>query len=138
MPFSDALNRTRSEPGLFWMPQQPVPAHHLPVRDPQPDDAPPLTADERGELRRSLLKHRQERRNQLDSLYARPACDGVVWLAHRSAVREILADIELALSRMDGGRHARYGRCDECGNRLTVGLLRTMPFARRCDRCLLP
>ena len=138
MPFSDALNRTRSEPGLFWMPQLPVRPHQLPARDPQPDDIPPLTPDQREELRRALLKHRRERRSQLDALYARPTCDGVVWLAHRNAVREILADIELALSRLDGGRQARYGRCDECGKRLSVGLLRTMPFARRCDRCLLP
>lgn len=40
-----------------------------------------------------------------------------------------LADVDLALERLDGGT---YGRCDACGDRIPDERLATAPAARFC------
>lgn len=136
MPYSSALDRTRTRPGVFWMPQQPT-SHKPRTQPPAFSQVPPLTAKERGELRTLLLERRQERLDQLEALDDRPIRNGVVDLGHRQTVRNLLSDIELALSRLDRGRHGRYGRCETCGERIPYGVLRVLPYARSCDTCLV-
>lgn len=136
MPYSPALDRTRTRPGVFWMPQRPT--SRTPRSQPPASlHVPPLTAEQRGELRTLLLTRRQERLDQLDAPDDRAIRIGVVDLVHRQTVRNLLSDIELALSRLDRGRHGRYGRCESCGERIPFGLLRVLPYARSCDACLV-
>lgn len=46
--------------------------------------------------------------------------------------REILADVEHALARIDEGS---YGICEACGAEIPVERLRAVPAARLCVRC---
>jgi DnaK suppressor protein len=48
--------------------------------------------------------------------------------AQRAAIKEI----EAAMKRLDAGS---YGICDECGNEITEGRLKIVPFARYCRVC---
>ena len=50
----------------------------------------------------------------------------------RAAARSVLADIDAALRRIEQGS---YGRCQECGDALTVTRLTALPMAARCGSC---
>ena len=46
--------------------------------------------------------------------------------------RQLLLQIEDALRRMDQGT---YGRCNNCGNTITIQRLEAVPWARYCINC---
>ena len=46
--------------------------------------------------------------------------------------RQHLADVDLALDRLEAGR---YGRCEECGAAIDPARLHALPWARRCMDC---
>jgi DnaK suppressor protein len=46
--------------------------------------------------------------------------------------RATIKEIEAALERLDEGS---YGICDECGNEITEGRLKIVPFAKYCKDC---
>src|ERR1700690_3629936 len=46
--------------------------------------------------------------------------------------RATIKEIEAALERLDEGS---YGICDECGNDITEGRLKIVPFAKYCKVC---
>lgn len=48
------------------------------------------------------------------------------------AARQKLAHTEEALGRLASGD---FGRCEECGSLIPVGLLRAIPESRYCPRC---
>lgn len=48
-------------------------------------------------------------------------------LAH--SLREVLADVERALTKLDDGT---YGACEECGTRIAEPRLEAMPASRYC------
>lgn len=47
---------------------------------------------------------------------------------------KLLWEIEDALRRIEGGR---YGRCERCGQSITLRRLRLLPYARLCIKCQL-
>lgn len=49
-----------------------------------------------------------------------------------TAARQALADIELALERMDAGQ---YGRCRACGGEIPVAVLTAIPSSTLCMGC---
>lgn len=110
----------------------------------RPDLIPHLPA-----LRATLTRHRSFRRDQLAYLNAhqqpttsvhRPRvgdADAVrarreVWALVTAGARRALADIELALTRMDTGD---YGRCHRCGADIALAVLRAIPRTVECLRC---
>ena len=44
----------------------------------------------------------------------------------------VLADATAALAHLENGT---FGRCEECGNRITRARLDALPYARHCIRC---
>jgi DnaK suppressor protein len=49
-----------------------------------------------------------------------------------TAQRATIKEIEAAMERLDEGS---YGICDECGNEITEGRLKIVPFAKYCKIC---
>jgi DnaK suppressor protein len=47
-------------------------------------------------------------------------------------LKETLADVELALGKIDSGT---YGQCESCGQPIGEARLEAMPAARRCIGC---
>ncbi len=50
-----------------------------------------------------------------------------------SQLREALADVELALSKIDSNR---YGLCDSCGAAISTARLEAIPTAKLCITCV--
>ncbi len=50
-----------------------------------------------------------------------------------SQLREALADVELALSKIDANR---YGLCDSCGSPISAARLEAIPTAKLCITCV--
>ncbi len=53
-------------------------------------------------------------------------------LALESSVQQMLAQVEEALARIDGGT---YGVCLRCGGAIDHARLRALPYAKLCIRC---
>jgi len=49
-----------------------------------------------------------------------------------AAAKHAVDDIQAALSRM---AHGTYGRCQQCGRKITADRLQASPTARRCAAC---
>ena len=50
-------------------------------------------------------------------------------------LRDLLADVELALAKLDGTATPAYGICERCGQPIAEARLEAMPAARRCVAC---
>ncbi|HJZ58077.1 MAG TPA: TraR/DksA C4-type zinc finger protein [Gemmataceae bacterium] len=48
------------------------------------------------------------------------------------AEADVLGEVTAALARIDQGT---FGRCEECGKRITRTRLEALPYARHCIRC---
>lgn len=73
--------------------------------------------------------------NQLDRVRADAVTDVARSQVHqslRAAARSVLADIDAALRRIEQGS---YGRCQECGEPLSVTRLTALPMAALCGSC---
>ena len=72
---------------------------------------------------------------QLDTVRADAVTDAArsqVHQALRAAAQTVLADIDAALRRIEQGS---YGRCQKCGDALTVTRLTALPMAALCGSC---
>jgi DnaK suppressor protein len=110
-------------------------------------------ADVQGELKAMLLqkraalvaKLREEREGRIEATTQREKIEGTPFgdrpalspddemgfaVADRRA--GMLAQIDLALKKMDEGS---YGRCEVCEQEIAPARLRAQPFAVRCTRC---
>lgn len=93
-------------------------------------------------LREALERHRRFRLEQLKDLTASTSPTDItgtgddpqsaVNLALRAAATAVLADIDDALSRIQGDH---YGLCQECGAALSLRRLRAWPMIRWCGPC---
>ena len=96
--------------------------------------------------RREILSEVQSRIKDVRSEGAGGLTAGVVD-AEETSVADIQEDIELALIQMKAETLARinealgrleentYGRCNECGEEISLQRLRALPFAIRCKDC---
>lgn len=94
-----------------------------------------LLAAELDAQRTMLVEHRVEAdaligHNDVDSIAERELLD----VAANRAL-EAIADVELALERLDDGR---YGRCDACGAEIAFERLEVLPHTRHCVACPRP
>jgi DnaK suppressor protein len=46
--------------------------------------------------------------------------------------KQLLMDIEDALSRIDNGS---YGTCEKCSSDISIERLKALPFAKKCIKC---
>jgi len=46
--------------------------------------------------------------------------------------KQMLIEIEDALSKIDEGS---YGKCERCGDDISIERLKALPFAKRCIKC---
>ena len=60
------------------------------------------------------------------------ACRDALQAANLTRNRARMIAIEEALLRIDEGS---YGRCEDCGEEISVGRLNAVPFALRCVEC---
>ncbi|MGN6598150.1 MAG: TraR/DksA family transcriptional regulator [Actinomycetes bacterium] len=93
-----------------------------------------LSVQELVRLRRVLEECRRERQAQLQALTATPLNDEAspVAVAHANAVREVLDQIERALTRIEDGS---YGRCTYCADAIPLARLELLPFTDGCVSC---
>jgi RNA polymerase-binding transcription factor DksA len=109
-----------------------------PGADHHPDPAPPVRA--------ALLAALDAERRQLSELRATAEAlrgqsdtDSLLEreLAERGATNagHTIADIEIALSKLDAGR---YGLCEQCGGAIAPARLEVIPQARVCVSCPSP
>ena len=88
--------------------------------------------------RRKLSQERAFRINQLDQLQAAredlatDAARTEIHIALRSGAQAVLAEIEAALRRIEQGS---YGRCDRCGDAISLDRLDVLPMAAVCRSC---
>ena len=102
-----------------------------------------------GEMRAALEQERDSLRAQLDELgfgdgeagleYDSNFADSSQVTAERgeagaiaTSLREALEDVEHALAKFDDGS---YGRCEDCGGKISEARLEAMPAARVCIDC---
>lgn len=89
-------------------------------------------------LRAALEEQRCFRLSQLDELEADAAAGaadaarGEVAAAVKMAAQAALADIDVALHRLDEGS---YGRCERCGTGIPLERLEVLPMSRLCMPC---
>lgn len=114
---------------------------------------PPLSEDERRELKDRLLDRQRHLRGEIKAHLRGTGDSGVVGLSSvpaetddwgvgdELAARDIaethqllseLADVEAALGRVSAGT---YGECVDCGEDIAPARLRAYPAATRCIRC---
>ena len=98
------------------------------------------------EFKKSSLSSSKTNMNNFMSGEIRLACgsgmdDGDVALQNQfehlvcgqfTAQRAAIKEIDAAMERLDEGS---YGICDECGNEITEGRLKLVPFAKYCKVC---
>jgi RNA polymerase-binding transcription factor DksA len=89
-------------------------------------------------LKGRLREHRRFRQNQLRDMLdcplrqRRTVAQIEVQAELTTAAVRVLADIEIALSRIDSGQ---YGDCLRCGDAIGLVRLRIVPHTRYCARC---
>ncbi|GAA0932378.1 hypothetical protein [Pseudonocardia zijingensis] len=86
-------------------------------------------------VRAELERQRAFRLEQLAQLGTADEADGAlreIRAALADGARKALADIELALARMDEGT---YGRCRVCGGVITPAVLTAIPATTLCEAC---
>jgi RNA polymerase-binding transcription factor DksA len=107
---------------------------------------PLFAADDLTPLRLTLLEELEAQHAQLRELQTTideltGGVDGgssaereIAERAHRRTL-ETIADVELALGRMDAGT---YGTCERCGGPIALVRLEAIPFTRHCVDCPPP
>jgi len=53
-------------------------------------------------------------------------------LSIAQVLKERLADIELALKKIEEGK---YGICEKCGGKISLDVLKAVPESRLCKKC---
>ncbi|GHD85460.1 TraR/DksA family transcriptional regulator [Streptomyces naganishii] len=101
-----------------------------------------LTPEDLAAFRENLLEQRLFRQEQLQQIAAPSRLDDLLLQQAASQVevrvklaasaRMVLADVEAALERMDGGT---YGSCHLCRRPIARERLEIVPQARYCARC---
>ena len=134
-----ALTQSRRVVGRGFRPIRPE--EPAPIELTNRSDAPPATI---GRVRRGRTAGTRAATNVSDRSTQPAGHPGVradavtdaarsqVHQALRAAARSVLADIDAALRRIEQGS---YGRCQECGDALTVTRLTALPMAARCGSC---
>ncbi|QNS08763.1 TraR/DksA family transcriptional regulator [Streptomyces xanthii] len=85
------------------------------------------------EARRRLEHARASRLTQLDALDARgQSAEDHLLVAQRTAMREVLGEIEAAFGRVDDGT---YGICQGCARPVPAERLEILPYTRHCVGC---
>lgn len=108
--------------------------------------APHLTPSVVAALHRALVEARDAQLalvRELDAtaevLFGQHDADSVQerQIAEQGAARsrETIAEIELALRRLDEGT---YGQCERCGGEISLARLEVVPHARHCVACPAP
>jgi DnaK suppressor protein len=140
-----AAGRTRKPAGA---PAKPVLAKPAPAPPPSaqpapvsPDELRSMLLAKRGELIAKLREEREGRRDggQREKIEGTPfgdrpglSPDDEMGFAVADRRAEMLAQIDLALKKLEEGN---YGRCEVCEEPINVKRLRAHPFAVRCTRC---
>ncbi|HEY8524474.1 MAG TPA: TraR/DksA C4-type zinc finger protein [Acidimicrobiales bacterium] len=116
-----------------------------PLSAPRPDTSE-LPADILDEFRKTLEEELADQQRQIaelqataDQLMGETDNDSLLQreLAERgiAQAREVIADIEQSLARIDAGT---YGICEGCGGRIPVERLEVIPHTRHCVSCPPP
>lgn len=85
------------------------------------------------EARRRLEHARSSRLTQLEALDGEgQSAEDHLLTAQRTAVREVLGEIDAAFGRVESGT---YGICQGCGGRVPEERLEILPYTRHCVGC---
>ena len=99
-----------------------------------PSPTPNVTGDDKlTRFRRQLEDQLREREALITELLPRaaPHIDPVAWSTTQSA-RQVVAQINAALLRIEAGT---FGRCDRCARPIAKARLEIIPYADTCVPC---